>query len=78
MTIVNGFTVKTIINCCSYDCSKYEKNLLNFKQEKTSKESQTTIRRWGGGEGGGRGLRSRDIEGKPMTNRCFVELSAKS
>ena len=41
----------TIINCCSYDCSKYEKDLLNFKQEKTSKESQTTIRREGGGGG---------------------------
>ena len=71
--------MKTIINCCSYDCSKYEKNLLNFKQEKTSKESQTTIRRGGGGGGGGgRGLCSTDIEGKPMMNRCFVELSAKS
>ena len=63
--------MKTIINCCSYDCSKYEKNLLNFKQEKTSKEIQTTIRRRRGGGGGG-------VEGKPMMNRCFVELSAKS
>ena len=43
-------SVKTIINCCSYDCSEYEKNLLNFKQEKTSKENQTTLGE--GGEGG--------------------------
>ena len=33
LTIVNGFTVKTKMICCSYDC-KERKKFLKFKQEK--------------------------------------------
>ena len=33
LTIVNGFTVKTKMICCSCDCKEY-KILLNFRQEK--------------------------------------------